>query len=121
MSERVHVCAAEDLPVGERRVVEHGGLEIGVINHEGEYYAISNTCAHMGGPVCKGRVHGALVGEYTGPGERVVEYYSDDPAIACPWHGWEYDLATGVHLGDDDIRLPTFDVVVEDGDLYVEV
>ena len=121
MSERVEVCTAEELPEGERTVVEAAGREIAVIHKGGDLYGILNTCAHMGGPLCDGHVHGALVGEYTGPGERVVESYSDDLAIACPWHGWEYDLASGEHLGDDDIVLPTYDVVEDGGTIYVEL
>jgi len=119
---RLEVCHEGELADGDRRVVETpDGDEIGVLNVDGEYYAISNQCAHMGGPVCKGKVQGALVGEYTGPGERINESFSDDLAIACPWHGWDYDLETGVHLGDDDISLPTYDVVVDDGRIYVEL
>lgn len=116
----VYVCEVDDLAEGERRLVETADGEVGVLNVDGEYYAISNVCAHRGGPVCEGKVGGALVGEFRGPGERVDEDFSDDPAIACPLHGWEYDLATGVHLGDDDIAIPTYDVVVKRGSLYLE-
>ena len=116
----VRVCDVAELHDGERRMVEVDGREVGVLNVEGDYYAIANTCAHMGGPVCEGKVQGALKGEFLGPGKRVNEYFADELAIACPWHGWEYDLATGEHLGDDDIRIPTYDVVVEDGTVFVE-
>lgn len=121
MTDRVRVCAAADLEEGDRRLIEVDGQEIGVLNVDGELYAISNVCAHMGGPVCEGKVQGKLVGEYVGPGKRVEESFSDELAIACPLHGYEYDLETGVHLGVDDISVPTYDVVVEDGDVYVEV
>lgn len=121
MTNRVRVCATEELGEGDRRVIEVDGQEIGVLNVDGELYGISNVCAHMGGPVCKGKVQGTLRGEFLGPGKRVNEYFEDESAIACPLHGWEYDLETGVHLGDDDIRIPTYDVVTEDGYVYVEV
>lgn len=121
MTERVRVCAVDELGEGDRQIIEANGVEIGVLNVDGELHAISNVCAHMGGPVCEGKVQGTLVGEYEGPGKRVNETFSDDLAIACPLHGWEYDLETGVHLGDDDIRIPTYDVVTEDGYIYVEV
>ena len=120
-ADRVYVCEAEDLGEGERRIVDTPDGEVGVLNVDGEFYAISNVCAHMGGPVCEGKVGAALVGEYRGPGERIDEDFSDDLAIACPLHGWEYDLATGAHLGDDDIRIPTYDVIVDGGSLYVDV
>lgn len=115
------VCPLDELPAGERVAHETAdGREIAVLNVEGELFAISNTCAHRGGPICEGKVQGALVGEFVEPGERVEESFADDLAIACPWHGWEYDLATGVHLGDEDIGIPTYDVSVEDGTVYLE-
>jgi nitrite reductase/ring-hydroxylating ferredoxin subunit len=95
------------------------GTPVGVIRVDGEFYAISNVCAHEGGPVCRGRIGRELLAEYVGPGQPIEETLSETPAVACPWHGWEYDLTTGEHLGDDDIVLPTFEVVVRDETVYV--
>jgi hypothetical protein len=37
--------------------------------------------------------------------------------IACPWHGWEYDLETGQSfLGPGEPRVKAYDVSVEKGD-----
>jgi nitrite reductase/ring-hydroxylating ferredoxin subunit len=37
--------------------------------------------------------------------------------LACPWHGWEYDLATGQSfLGPGEPRVKSYDVTVERGD-----
>ena len=36
------------------------------------------------------------------------------PLIACPWHGWEYDLATGQSfLGAGESHVRAYDVTVE--------
>lgn len=118
---RVHVGPADELDPGDRTFVELDGRSIGVLNVDGTYYAAGNHCPHRGGPVCTGSVRGTLEADWPGPGERMDEYYGDDPAIACPWHGWEFDLETGVHLGDSDYAIPTYDVVVEDGELFVEL
>jgi len=120
MTGRVPVGPVDEFPPGERTLVTVEGREVGVFNVDGELYAIANRCAHEGGPVCDGQPRGALVGEYVGPGERVRESFSTAPAIACPWHGWEYDLRTGRHLGDPSIAIPTYDVVVVDGVVHVE-
>lgn len=112
--------AAEFGP-GSRTVVSVKNREIAVINHEGEYYAIFNRCAHDDGPLCEGKVHGRLVADVTEPGERDIERFCDEPALTCPLHGWEYDLDTGKHVGDGSVRLPTFDVVEADGKLFVDV
>lgn len=118
---RVPVCDADELADGDRTIAEVHGVEVGLFNVDGTFYAVGNTCPHRGGPVCEGKVTNALEGEWPGVGERLDESMTGDPAIACPWHGWEFDLATGTHLGDDAYAVPTYDVVVEDGTVYVEV
>jgi nitrite reductase/ring-hydroxylating ferredoxin subunit len=118
--DRVPVCDADRLADGDRTIVEVGGREVGVFNIDGELYALQNTCPHRSGPVCEGKVTAALVGRWPGVGERLDEQMTGDPAIACPWHGWEFDLETGTHLGDDRYGVPTFEVVVDDGVVYVE-
>lgn len=119
MTDRIKVAAADEFSPGERRLVSVDGMPVGVFNVEGEYFAIENQCAHDGGPVCRGTVDSELVGEYSGPGERVKESFDGDPAIACPWHGWEYDLSSGEHLGDDSISITTYDTTVDDGVVYI--
>jgi hypothetical protein len=48
----------------------------------------------------------------TGPGEFVLA--EDDALLACPWHGWEYDLATGQSfLGPGEPPVRTYEVSVE--------
>ena len=116
----VEVGPAAEFEDGDHRIVEVGRAEVGVIRADGEFYALRNQCPHDGGPACEGKVQRKLVGEFKGPGKRVEQSYSDECIVSCPWHGWSFDLATGAHIGDDRIRLPTYDVVVEDGVVYVD-
>lgn len=121
MSDRVRVKPADEFEEGERAIVEVDGRSVGVLNVDGEYYAVLNQCAHAGGPVCEGQVKPQLEGEFVEPGKRIKKTLSEDSfRISCPWHGWDYDLESGVHLGQSDISIPTFDVTVEDGVVYVE-
>ena len=88
---RYVVAPVEDLPPGERRIVEIDRRSIGVFNVDGRFFALRNRCPHQGGPLCEGQVLGAV--ESSGPGD-----FQFDPGrriLACPWHGWEFDLATG--------------------------
>ena len=119
-ADRVEVGPRNSLPAGERTIVEVNGHDVGVFNVDGEYYALLNKCPHERGPVCDGSVRDILEAEWPGPGERVVEDYGEKPAISCPWHGWELDMETGEHVGDPACVVPTFDVITEDGTLYVE-
>jgi nitrite reductase/ring-hydroxylating ferredoxin subunit len=62
-----------------------------------------------------------LTGSYEGPGEHIKEEFSDELTIMCPWHGWEYYLETGEHTGDSSIVLESYDVVVEDDAVFIEL
>lgn len=88
---RYNVGRAADLPDGDRRLVEIGGRSIGVFNVGGRFFALRNRCPHQGGPLCRGRLFGRL--ESNRPGE--YKYDDDRYLLECPWHGWEFDLATG--------------------------
>jgi 3-phenylpropionate/trans-cinnamate dioxygenase ferredoxin subunit len=45
--------------------------------------------------------------------ERFVE---DEPRIACPWHGWEYDLETGQSfMGAAQAGVRSYGVAVHPG------
>jgi 3-phenylpropionate/trans-cinnamate dioxygenase ferredoxin subunit len=71
--------------------VEVGGRAIGVFRVGESFYGIRNRCPHQGGPLCLGHVLGDAVTD--APGDTSIS--SDPLRIACPWHGWEYDLDTG--------------------------
>lgn len=72
-------------------MVEVGGRSIGVFRVGERFFGIRNRCPHQGGPLCLGHLLGDAVAD--APGDARL---SEDPLrIACPWHGWEYDLATG--------------------------
>ena len=86
-----------------------------VFNVGGRVFAVENSCPHQGGPLCKGRVSGALLPsapyEYRYDGER--------PILTCPWHGWEFELESGKALFDPAIHVPCFDVRVEGDDVVL--
>jgi len=41
--------------------------------------------------------------------------------VVCPWHGFEFDIRTGVHPGNSKARLRKMKVAVSDGDVIVTV
>ena len=89
---------ATELPDGARKIVTVGGAGVGVFNVGGELFALANRCPHQRGPVCEGDLLGAM--ESAGPGR--YDYLPDQYRLRCPWHGWEFDLRTG--LGWSDLR-----------------
>ena len=88
---RVVVAPLRSFPSGERRIVEVGGRSIGVFRVGESFFGIRNRCPHQGGPLCLGHVLGGAFAD--APGSSPV--VGDPLRIACPWHGWEYDLDTG--------------------------
>jgi nitrite reductase (NADH) small subunit len=121
MSDRIAVCGVGDLPPGERELVRTPRGSVGVFNVDGTLYALRNDCCHLDGPVCEGAIKRELEATYPGPGKRIQERVTETPTIACPWHGFEYRLESGEHLGDEDIVLETYEVAVEDGTIYLEL
>ena len=39
--------------------------------------------------------------------------------VTCPWHGWTYDITTGVSPDDSDCAVERYDVKVEGDDVMV--
>jgi nitrite reductase/ring-hydroxylating ferredoxin subunit len=100
------VATTEELRPGDRKFVEINGIEVTVLNVNGEIYAIRNFCPHMEGPVGRGLV------ENEG---------CETPTIDCPFHGWSFDLETGEVSFGNSKRLTTFDTEVVDGEIRVDI
>jgi nitrite reductase (NADH) small subunit len=111
------VCAATELPRGERRIVEIAGRTIGVFNVNGRFYALGNACPHKGGALCAGRITGTALPT----SERSFVYGREGEIIRCARHGWEFEIATGRALADPRVRARTYPVRVEAGEIVVTV
>jgi 3-phenylpropionate/trans-cinnamate dioxygenase ferredoxin subunit len=88
---KVVVGKVSDFENGDRKLIDVNGKSIGVFRVDDRFYALRNRCPHQFGPLCVGTLAPRAVS--TGPGDVRIE--QGPPLIACPWHGWEYDLATG--------------------------
>jgi nitrite reductase/ring-hydroxylating ferredoxin subunit len=109
------VAQVEEIAPGSRKIVEIKGHSIGVFNVNGVFVAALNSCPHELAPVCRGRVGGTTLA--SAPGEYC--WGRQGEILACPWHGWEFDLLTGEALADRKSRLRLYPVSVEDGLVYV--
>jgi len=69
------VAETNELRPGEKRKVTFDGKEIFLTNLENSYYAIDNSCSHMGGSLVDGTLEGNQ--------------------IICPKHGSIYDVTNG--------------------------
>jgi nitrite reductase/ring-hydroxylating ferredoxin subunit len=106
------VATVDEIPPGERKIVEVAGRSIGVFNLGGEYFALRNLCPHAGGPLCEGVLSGFVQARV--PGE--YSYVRRGEILRCPWHAWEFDVKTGQSWFDPaKTRVRTYDVTVEPG------
>ena len=60
------VATVDEIPPGERKIVELEGRSLGVFNIDGEFYAVRNICPHQGAPLCEGRLTGLLESDVPG-------------------------------------------------------
>lgn len=97
--EGVRVCAAEDVPLGEGRSVTVGGRPLAVFHTSEGFFALDNTCTHMGGPL----------------GDGIVA----DETVACPLHDRRFQLATGRAVGHECGGVAAYPVDERDGDVFV--
>ena len=107
---------------GDRRVLTCGEAEIGVFRVAGQFYAWYNSCAHQGGPVCQGRIMKRVIEPVDADGRtRALDYEAGSAHIACPWHGYEFDLKTGLHAGSSRFRLKKATLKMRDGEIVIVV
>ena len=118
IAERHCVGTVEDFEEGRFRVFEIAGRPIGVVRTAAGFFAVRNRCPHQGAEICGGRVSGTMLA--SAPGR--YRYSDAEPVLACPWHRWEFRLDDGASVGSVTTkRLVTYEVEVEDGDVYVKL
>jgi nitrite reductase/ring-hydroxylating ferredoxin subunit len=102
MSGGVRVARLEELAAGEPRLVEVNGVRVVLARVGDSVYACGEVCVHQGGPLSEGTLSGAR--------------------LACPWHGWQFDLRTGTCLMPTrGGAVPSYPVRIEAGEVWVEV
>ncbi len=103
-SEIIDVCPLSDLPPGAHKVVEWEDMDIAVVNCNGELLAIEDRCSHDDGILLEGELDQAQC------------------RVECPRHGSWFDLRSGKPLNLPAYQaVETFDVVVEDGIVRLQV
>jgi nitrite reductase/ring-hydroxylating ferredoxin subunit len=105
----LHEAPAE----GEVRLVEVGKHRVGLFRVDGALHALANRCPHRGAPLCEGRVATPVELRPDGP-----EAGLRGSIVRCPWHKWEFEIATGRCLVDDGLRARRY-VVRTEGDEVV--
>jgi nitrite reductase/ring-hydroxylating ferredoxin subunit len=95
-------ASTRDIPVGAMIGIESDDKNVLVANVNGKFYAIDNTCTHMGCSLSNGTLSGTHV--------------------QCPCHGSTFDVTTGglVH-GPAKLPEPSYKVTLDGAKITVEV
>lgn len=100
---KIIVGKASDIPAGKMQKVTADGKEIFVVNIDGNFYAMDDTCTHAGASLSEGTLEGSI--------------------ITCGWHGAKFDCKTGkLHAFPAKIKdLNSYKVVVESENVFLEL
>jgi 3-phenylpropionate/trans-cinnamate dioxygenase ferredoxin component len=100
---KVIVGKASDIPPGKMQKVTVDGKEILVVNIDGIYHAINDTCTHAGASLSEGNLDGYI--------------------ITCGWHGAKFDCKTGkLSAFPAKIKdIGSYRVVIESENIFLEV
>lgn len=93
------VGSVEALRAGEPTAATIGDQAVAVFLVDDEFIATQGICPHANGPLHEGEVDGRI--------------------LTCPWHGWGFDLDSGVCEDDPCLQLARFPVKIEGDDILV--
>lgn len=92
-SEWIDAAGLAEIPRDRAKIVRVEGCEhIALFRHEAGFSAVSNVCAHQGGPLGEGKVV--------------------DGCITCPWHGYQYLPHNGQSPPPFTEKIATYEVRV---------
>jgi nitrite reductase (NADH) small subunit len=101
MAEFVTVANVGAIPEGQGITAVVGERLVAVFNSDGEYFAIDDTCPHMGASLGAGDLYEGLV--------------------TCPWHAWRFKVSDGTWCDSPRIKIDSFEVRVEGNEIQVSM
>jgi len=100
---KIMVGKTSEIPPGKILKVSADGKDILVANMDGNYFAMDDTCTHMGASLSEGTLEGST--------------------ITCPWHGSTWDCKTGklIAFAAKINDLKSYKVIVESDSIFLEL
>lgn len=100
MSDWIEIGALDEIPRLGSRVVETADGDIAIFRAADDIvFALRDKCPHQGGPLSQGIVHGR--------------------SVSCPLHNWKIDLISGAAQAPDEGCTGKYEVMVENGVVYL--
>ncbi len=97
----IKVAASDGIAEGSAVEVVVDGDIVAIFRDGGQLYAIDGMCAHQGGPLADGTVAAGCV--------------------TCPWHGWQYELRSGIQTINRQPLQKTYRVREINGQVEVDL
>ena len=96
----IDVGPAEKLADNSAIEVLLEGQVIAIFRTAQGLFALDGMCAHQGGPIAEGTL--------------------SNGCVTCPWHGWQYELATGIQTINRQPLQRTFPVRLNKGRIEIQ-
>lgn len=97
----VAVGRLADFESGKGKKVVVNGRHVALFRIGDEFHAIDNLCLHKAGPLCDGDI--------------------DNDVVTCPWHGWSYQIRTGILVQDPRVGVSRHEVRIEGDEISVRL
>ena len=97
----VQACTVEEIPEKRALIRTISGERVAIFKYGGKISVVSNVCQHQNGPLGEGKI-------------------GDDGCITCPWPGFQYRPETGASPPPFTEKVPTFNVKIENGKVFVD-
>ena len=103
---RLLVGSADDFEENMPEAIEHNNKIILIVMNKGKFYAVDGLCTHQEVELVDGKILD----------------FGECPQIVCPAHLGRFNLCTGKPTQKPPkTPLQVYNVVIEDGNVYVEV
>lgn len=113
----VRISLADAPAAGQVRMLDLGGHRVGLYRVGDALHALADRCPHRGAPLCSsGRT---VRGVYLSDGSPTRG--AERAHVRCPWHKWDFDIATGRCLVHADMRVRRYRVTIEDDEVVVRL
>lgn len=100
MAEFHTVARVGEIPEGQGRAFVVDGQIVAVFNDSGRYYAIEDTCPHMGASLSQGQLY--------------------EGTVICGWHAWRFSIKDGTWVDNPRLKVDSFEVRVAGEEIQVK-
>ncbi len=96
---KIFVCKTKELSLDGGITIDMEDRTIALFSLDGKIYAIDDFCRHRGGHLGEGTLR--------------------EEIVACPLHGWRYNITNGECLSHPKGDVQSYPVIVENENVYL--